>query len=220
MVPFSFCSVDLRILTEGAVYCPSRRALLLADLHLEKASCYALHGQMLPPYDSLETLERVGALIELLRPDEVYCLGDSFHDRGGVDRLDGSARDLLLQLTGRVDWAWVIGNHDPEISDPLGGRVVAEGRLGDIVLRHAADLGDARPEMSGHFHPKYHVRVRGRRVSRRCFVAGRTKLILPSFGALTGGMDAADPAILRAVGRDARALVALPERLLDFPLAA
>jgi DNA ligase-associated metallophosphoesterase len=220
MVPFSFCSADLWILAEGAVYCPSRRALLLADLHLEKASSYALHGQLLPPYDSLETLERVSALIDLLQPDKVYCLGDSFHDRGGEDRLDGLARDLLLQLTGEVDWAWIVGNHDKEMSNPLGGRIVPEVMLGDIVLRHAANPTEARPEMSGHYHPKYHVRVRGRRVSRRCFVVGRTKLILPSFGALTGGMDAADPAILRTVGQDARALIALPERLLDFPLTA
>jgi len=33
-------------------------------------------------------------------------------------------------------------------------------------------------------------------------------------------MNAADPAILRAVGAEARALVAVRERLLDFPLAA
>jgi len=220
MVPFSFCSLGLRILPEGAVYCPSRGALLLADLHLEKASCYALQGQMLPPYDSLETLERVGALVDLHRPDAVYCLGDSFHDRGGVDRLEARARDLLLRLTARVDWVWIVGNHDKEIANPLGGRVVAEDALDNIILRHAADPADPRPEISGHYHPKYRVRVRGRLVSRRCFVAGSTKLILPSFGALTGGMDAADPAILRAVGQNARALVALPQRLLDFPLAA
>jgi DNA ligase-associated metallophosphoesterase len=220
MVPFSFCSTDLLILPEGAVYCPLRRALMLADLHLEKASSYAVHGQMLPPYDSMETLERAASLIDRIGPDAVYCLGDSFHDRGGVDRLGGAARDLLRRLTTRLDWVWIVGNHDAEISDPMGGRVLAEAALGDIILRHAADPADARPEISGHYHPKYHVRLRGRRVSRRCFVAGRTKLILPSFGALTGGMDAADPAILRAVGIDARALVALPERLLDFPLAA
>ncbi len=220
MVLFSFCSVDLRILPEGAVYCPADRVLLLADLHLEKASSYASRGQMLPPYDSIETLRRAALLIDRVQPRRVYCLGDSFHDRGGVDRLEAGAREVLLRLTASVEWLWIVGNHDSEIGDPLGWAVMAEGRLGDIILRHEADPTDPAPEISGHYHPKFHVRVRGRRVSRPCFVAGRTKLILPSFGALTGGMDAADPVILRTVGFDARALVALPERLLDFPLAA
>lgn len=220
MVPFSFCAANLLLLPEGAAYCPVSGALLLADLHLEKASSFAARGQMLPPYDSIETLRRAALLVDRLRPRTVYCLGDSFHDRGGTDRLESTARNLLLQLTAATEWVWIVGNHDQEISVPFGGAVAAERMLDTIVLRHAADPADGRPEISGHYHPKFQVRVRGRRVSRPCFVAGRSKLILPSFGALTGGMDAADPVILRTVGIGARALVAMPERLLDFPLAA
>jgi DNA ligase-associated metallophosphoesterase len=220
MVPFSFCAANLLLLSEGAAYCPVNGALMLADLHLEKASSFAARGQMLPPYDSIETLRRAALLVDRIRPRTVYCLGDSFHDCGGADRLEPTARNLLLQLTAATEWVWIVGNHDHEISVPFGGSIAAERMLDNIVLRHAADPADGRPEISGHYHPKFHVRVRGRRVSRPCFVAGRSKLILPSFGALTGGMDAADPAILRTVGTGARALVAMPERLLDFPLAA
>jgi uncharacterized protein len=89
-----------------------------------------------------------------------------------------------------------------------------------VVLRHEADPCDARPEMSGHFHPKLRVNVRGRKVARRCFVATQTKLVFPAFGALTGGLDAHHPEIVRAVGREAQALVALEDRLLRFPIAA
>lgn len=220
MVPFSFCSANLLLLPEGAAYCPARGALMLADLHLEKASSFAARGQMLPPYDSIETLRRAALLIDRIQPRAVYCLGDSFHDCGGADRLEATARDLLQRLTAMTEWIWIVGNHDSEIADPFGGHIAAEAMLDGVVLRHAADPADLRPEISGHYHPKFQVRVRGRRVSRPCFVAGRSKLILPSFGALTGGMDAADPVILRTVGMDARALVAMPERLLDFPLAA
>jgi DNA ligase-associated metallophosphoesterase len=220
MVPFSFCLLELVALAEGAAFAPEYGALLLADLHLEKASSYAARGQMLPPYDSIETLRRVEALVAKTEARTVYCLGDSFHDRGGVVRLEEGARALLLRLTALVDWVWIVGNHDREISDPLGGRVAAEVDLGGVLLRHEADAADPRPEISGHYHPKLQLRLRGRRVSRPCFVAGRSKLILPSFGTLTGGMDAADPAILKAVGQDARALIAIDQRLLNFPLAA
>lgn len=220
MVPFSFCSVDLCALSEGGLFHAASRSLLLADLHLEKASNYAVRGQMLPPYDSIETLRRVAALVARCEPQALYCLGDSFHDRGGVDRLGDEARGLLSYLTARVDWIWIVGNHDRAMADPLGGRIVGEIELAGMLLRHEADPADPRPEISGHYHPKYKVTLRGRRVSRPCFVAGRSKLILPSFGVLTGGMDAADPVILRAVGSDARALIAVQEKLLDFPLAA
>jgi metallophosphoesterase superfamily enzyme len=57
-------------------------------------------------------------------------------------------------------------------------------------------------------------------VSRRCFVLSPTKLILPAFGSLTGGLDATHPAILDNVGSGAAALVPVSDRLLRFPLAA
>ena len=89
-----------------------------------------------------------------------------------------------------------------------------------IVLRHEAVRDDPRPEISGHFHPKLRLHLKGRSVSRRCFVASASKLIMPAFGALTGGLDAHHPEILRSVGNDAAALVPISDRLLRFPLAA
>jgi hypothetical protein len=74
--------------------------------------------------------------------------------------------------------------------------------------------------MSGHYHPKLRVSLSGRRVSRRCFVVSPTKIILPAFGALTGGLDAHHPEIIGNVGPGAAALVPVSDRLLRFPLAA
>ena len=54
----------------------------------------------------------------------------------------------------------------------------------------------------------------------RCFVATGSKLILPAFGSLTGGLDVHHPEIVRAVGRSGEALVPVADRLLRFPLAA
>ncbi|MEP9401419.1 ligase-associated DNA damage response endonuclease PdeM [Sphingomonas sp. VNH70] len=220
MVRLSFAGQDFAALREGALFWPQRRALLLADLHFEKASWFAQFGQMLPPYDSLETLAGIEALVARTRPRELWCLGDSFHDSAGCDRLPAAAQARLRALTGRLDWTWITGNHDPVVADHCGGRVVAEAVVDGIVLRHEADAADTRPELSGHFHPKFRVSVRGRAVSRRCFVASATKLILPAFGSLTGGLDARHPEIVRAVGSGAEALIALDDRLLRFPLAA
>ena len=106
------------------------------------------------------------------------------------------------------------------LADHCGGAVAAEALVDGLLLRHEADPAEERPELSGHFHPKLRVRVHGRQVARRCFVASARKLILPAFGALTGGLDAHHPEIVRAVGGHAQALVPVADRLLRFPLAA
>lgn len=219
MVPLSFAGHDLMALPEGALYWPARRALLVADLHFEKASWFAARGQMLPPYDSIATLSALSALVERTRATELWCLGDSFHDSKGCERLPEDARALLERLTARLDWHWITGNHDPVV-EPFGGSIAEEALVDGLLLRHEAKSGETRPELSGHFHPKLRVHVRGRLVSRRCFVATPTKLILPAFGALTGGLDVHHPEIVRAVGKRAEALVAVEGRLLRFPVAA
>jgi len=106
------------------------------------------------------------------------------------------------------------------MADPCGDVVVAEALIDGIVLRHAADPVETRPELSGHYHPKLRISRRGRLVSRRCFVATSRKLILPAFGSLTGGLDAHHPEIVRAVGANAEALVPVADRMLRFPIAA
>jgi hypothetical protein len=220
MVRFSFSSTELMALPQGALFWPARKALLVADLHLEKASWFARLGQMLPPYDSIATLTDLAALTVSTGAEEIWCLGDSFHDRHGCDRLPQRARELLSSLTAATRWTWITGNHDPGIADHCGGDVVEEAEVNGLLLRHEADPHETRPELSGHFHPKLRITLRGRQVSRRCFIATERKLILPAFGALTGGLDAAHPEIVRAVGGNAEALVPVADRLLRFPLAA
>ncbi|TXC72562.1 ligase-associated DNA damage response endonuclease PdeM [Sphingomonas ginsenosidivorax] len=220
MVPFSFGGHALLALPQGALFWPARRALLVADLHFEKASWFALRGQMLPPYDSIATLADLTALVAATGADEIWCLGDSFHDVDGCDRLPERAQDMLRALTGSTRWTWITGNHDRQILDRCGGEVVDEAVVDGLVLRHEADRAETRPELSGHFHPKLRVRVRGKQVARRCFVATTTKLILPAFGALTGGLDVDHPEIVRAVGLGAEALVPVADRMLRFPVAA
>ena len=220
MVPFSFAGETFFAAADGALFWPAQQALLVADLHLEKASWFARFGQFLPPYDSHATLSALACEVEQTGATRLYCLGDSFHDAFGCERLPEQARALLTELTSRLDWTWIVGNHDPGFADHCGGKLEEEVEIAGIVLRHEVVRGDARPEISGHFHPKLRMNLKGRRVSRRCFVVSPTKLILPAFGSLTGGLDAHHPEILASAGSGAAALVPVSDRLLRFPLAA
>jgi DNA ligase-associated metallophosphoesterase len=220
MVPLSFAGETFLPTADGALYWQAQQALLVADLHLEKASWFARLGQFLPPYDSHATLVALADNAERTGARRIFCLGDSFHDRFGCERLPANSRVLLESLTGRFDWTWIVGNHDPGFADHCGGTIVDEVELCGILLRHEALGEEHRPEISGHFHPKLRLSINGRRISRRCFVASDTKLILPAFGALTGGLDARHPEIVRAMRGEGVAIVPVADRLLRFPLAA
>lgn len=218
MPPLNFAGYEFTVAGGTALFWPARAALIVADLHLEKASWFAARGQMLPPYDSLATLRRIAALIAETGAREVWCLGDNFHDVAGPERLEGAPRALLADLTSATDWHWITGNHDETLPVGIGGSIHDEAEVDGLILRHLADPAELRPELSGHFHPKHRAAARGRSVSRPCFVASETKLICPAFGALTGGLMADHPEIIAAVGAGALALVPTRNRVLRFPL--
>ena len=229
MVPLSFAPLpfageEWQLIDGRALYWPREQALVVADLHLEKASFYAMRGQMLPPYDSRATLERIALAIRACGARRVFCLGDNFHDVAGPARMEPHAAGMLAALTRATDWLWITGNHDAELAQrpgaDIGGTLLQECTVGTVKLRHHARIGEAAPELSGHFHPKLAISARGRRIARPCAVASETRLILPAFGALTGGMRADDPAILAVLqpARTIHALVGAGNRLLQFPL--
>ncbi len=223
MVPLSFADRQFLALPQGALFWPARGALIVADLHFEKASWYARSGQLLPPYDSRATLERLEKLVDACEAREIWCLGDSFHDADGPGRLAAECRERLARLARKVEWVWVTGNHDHALSGgqapSMPGHVVAEAVVDGVVMRHEADENEPRPEISGHFHPKVRLGLRGHHVSRRCFLRAPGKLLMPAFGALAGGLDAGHAAIGRVIGPRAEALVPVDGRLLSFPIA-
>ena len=185
----------LVVRASGAVWWPAERLLAFADLHFEKGSSYARHGQLLPPYDTRETLLRMTAEIDRLDPVTVVCLGDSFHDLGAWARMHADDVALLAALAHRRRWIWIAGNHDADLPSALPGQVEATLEIRGLVLRHRANGGTPPYEISGHFHPKVTVRASGKTVVRRCFIEDGRRLVLPAFGAYTGGLDANDEAL-------------------------
>ena len=179
----------------GALYWEEQRLLVVSDLHLEKGSSYATRGVLLPPYDTIATLGRLGAVIARHDPRTVIALGDSFHDRAAHDRMSPPNREVLGALQLRRDWIWISGNHDPELPSDLGGTVAAEVAIGPITFRH--EPTGAQGEIAGHLHPKARVSTRGRAVERRCFASDGARAVMPAFGAYTGGLNIRDAAFAR-----------------------
>jgi uncharacterized protein len=220
MINFTVNGAALVADPSGAIYWPDRGLVVVSDLHFEKASAYAARGVPLPPYDTAATLDRLTAVLDRHRPERVISLGDSFHDQDAPHRVPLEALERIRGLAAAYDWIWITGNHDPAPDLAWGGRSMAEMVLGPLVFRHEAAAGPGIGEVSGHYHPKARVRLRGRSASGKCFVTDGVRLMMPSFGAFTGGLDVTATEIRCLFRRQFEVLFLGPEKLHRFPNTA
>ena len=177
----------------GALYWESEDTLLVADLHLEKGAAFAARGMMLPPYDTRSTLQRLAACLDHFSPRRVVALGDSFHRSELAGRLSADDREELAALQQGRDWYWILGNHDPDLPDSIGGFVCRSLMIGGITLCHQPSLSRA-PEIAGHLHPVARIARRGEGIRRKCFATDGHRLVMPAFGAYAGGLNVLDEA--------------------------
>ena len=178
----------------GALFVPDFKTLLIADLHLEKASNMARRGVHLPPYDTRASLMQLEAVIAQIRPEQLIFLGDSFHDDGARERIDGADLARLRALSDSAATIWITGNHDPHPPSDIGGRIADHVVLGGVTLRHEPKkLGAKDYEIAGHLHPGSAVSQRGRNIYCKCFIADGRRLVMPAFGSFTGGLSISSP---------------------------
>ena len=218
--PLHLAGERLMLDPAGVLYWPAARLLAVADLHLEKGSALARRGSLVPPWDSRVTLDRLLRCIAHWRPEIVVALGDSFHDRDGARHLASAEAERLRRIASHARLIWVLGNHDPLPPEGLPGEHGAEFALGPLRFRHQAAGGMPRGdgELCGHHHPKASIATRGGSIRRPCFVSDASRIVLPAFGAYTGGLDVTHPAIARLFPRGGRAFLLGAERLFSFAM--
>ena len=174
----------------GALWLPDTDTVLVADLHFEKGSSFAAKGVHLPPYDTGSTLTMLEQVVARYAPRRVVSLGDSFHDDASRARMGEGDVERIRALTGAMDFIWITGNHDTSPPEDLGGTITGQLTVGDLTLQHEPSSGlSFSPEVSGHLHPVAAVSRRGRRLRRRCFASDGARLVMPAFGAYTGGLN-------------------------------
>lgn len=207
-----FHGETLHLMPSGALYWPSRRVLVVSDLHLGKSERLARRGgALLPPYETQATLEKLDQELEASNPATVICLGDSFDDLTAAQGVwEANALWLTRLMAGR-DWTWITGNHDPGPVE-VGGAHRPEVELTPFTFRHIAEPSETA-EISGHYHPK--ARLAGQ--TRPCFLVDGARLILPAYGVYTGGL-LSDHAVLNGLmAQDALAVLTGP-RALAIPM--
>ncbi len=209
---FTLGPATLHAMPSGALHWPAQNLLVVSDLHFGKSERLARRGgTLLPPYETRATLARLDADLEATRARHVICLGDSFDDLAAVDGMDEADRLWLTRLMAGRNWTWVEGNHDAGPTD-IGGSHRAQVTLDGIMFRHIAEPTDS-PEVSGHYHPK--ARLAGR--SQRCFLFDSTRVIMPAYGAYTGGLWCGEPALTTLMQPGALAILT-GHRALCIPM--
>ena len=216
--PISICGKQFEADMSGALYWPAEKALIVADLHLEKGSAYAARGQMLPPYDTRETLRRLAETVDRTGATAIIALGDSLHDPAAADRLAPEDRETIAIIQEACEWIWITGNHDPDIAASLGGHVFRQVTLEGITLRHEPSPGGSTHEIAGHLHPAARLSLHGYTLRRPCFVGNGRRLVMPAFGSYAGGLNILDPAFETLFGNDGMAVWMLGQEGL-YPVA-
>ena len=180
---------NLELHSSGALWWAEQKLLVVADLHLEKGSSFAKSGTYLPPYDTKTTLEKLLKLIEKFNPATVISLGDSFHDQNAAARLPKSFHSMIETCQQGRKWIWITGNHDPILPIEIAGISTASIQIENLTFIHEPTTARVVGEIAGHLHPCARLRQIGRTVRRFCFVTDSQRLILPAFGAYTGGLN-------------------------------
>jgi DNA ligase-associated metallophosphoesterase len=201
----------LELLPGKAVLLPDR-TLVVADLHLGKATAFQAKGLAIPEGDSYADLIRLGTICEQVRATRIVINGDLFHSPAGLS----TEIERLLESwisTIRLPVELVLGNHDrklPRLPDWLTA-VHAIEHSGVHLVHDPADAPEGVPVVAAHWHPVAKI-ADGKRTSLRlpCFLLRRNMLVLPSFGSFTGG------AIVDREEGD-RLFVAPGDRVIEVP---
>lgn len=193
----NFAGNKLIMDASGALVWPAKNMLVVSDLHFEKASFLGSFANPIPHYDSHKTLQKLTDVIGYYSPNHVMCLGDSFHDHNAWQRLSDCERTEMISLVeAQSQWTWILGNHDPDLPNELPGDKLAELCLGNLLFLHepSPDKPENIAQVFGHFHPKMTKTLARHRMTGRCFMHDQARMILPSFGAYTGGLSIDDKA--------------------------
>jgi metallophosphoesterase superfamily enzyme len=122
-------------------------------------------------------------------------------------------RSALARLQAGRTWIWIAGNHDRVAPPALAGDRADELAIGRLVFRHEPASRPVSGEIAGHLHPAARVWARGKSVRRRCFVGDGERLIVPAFGAYTGGFNILDTAFAGLFARAPTAFVLGSDRV-------
>lgn len=182
---------SILLLPQKAVYWARHKMLIIADIHFGKAASFRAQGVPVPRGTTTQNLDGLDALMQLHAVEQIVFLGDFLHARAA--HASATVAAMLAWRRRRPDLKLILvrGNHDRHAGDPaaaLGIEIVDEPfTIGNFSFCHHPDIAAPGHVMAGHVHPVFRLSTRLDSLRLPCFLSGPTRMILPSFGAFTGG---------------------------------
>lgn len=179
------------LLPQKALFWPREKTLVVADIHFGKAAAFRALGVPVPRGTTSQNLDALDALIAQYGVERIVFLGDFLHARAAHAAATQAALLAWRRRHPGLELTLVRGNHDRRAGDPAGQlhiELVDEPyALGPFAFCHHPDLATPGYALAGHVHPAWLLASRFDALRLPCFVVGPRRMILPSFGAFTGG---------------------------------
>ena len=179
------------LLAQKALYWPREKMLVIADIHFGKAAAFRSLGIPVPSGTTTQNLDALDALVQEHGAEHILFLGDFLHARASHAASTQAALLAWRRRNPHLTLTLVRGNHDKHAGDPatvLNIDMVDEPHtVGALSFCHHPDIAAPGYVLAGHVHPAFRLATRFDTLRLPCFVVGATRMILPSFGAFTGG---------------------------------
>lgn len=174
--------------TDGAVLL-SDGTLVVADLHLGKASAFQAQGLAIPEGDSEADLKRLKSLCTWYEASRLVINGDLFHSPAGLTpHIEQLLETFINDMPIPVELT--LGNHERRISriPPFLSPEESASYAGFHIVHDPKDAPEDLPSITAHWHPIVRI-ADGKHTSLRlpCFLVRKNMIVLPSFGSFTGG---------------------------------
>jgi DNA ligase-associated metallophosphoesterase len=186
---FTLAGNEVVLLAEKALWVPSQKCLVVADLHIGKIEHFRAAGIAVPSQANMHTLLKLATLITHFRPEKVVFLGDLFHS---VRNQSYDDLQTFLSDAENIEFILVMGNHDimsESAYQMLGLTVVDDYFLDNLWLTHEPQT-IYKPDfynLAGHIHPGVRLKGKGKQgLTLPCFYFHEYYGVLPAFGYFTG----------------------------------
>ena len=179
------------LLAEKALYWPAQKMLIIADIHFGKAASFRAAGVPVPRGTTSQNLAALDAIMAQHEVEHIMFLGDFLHARAAHASATVAAMLAWRLRHANLKLTLVRGNHDRHAGDPAASLLIdlvdEPFSQGPFAFCHHPDLDTTGYALAGHIHPSFRLSTRFDSLRLPCFVVGSKRMILPSFGAFTGG---------------------------------
>jgi DNA ligase-associated metallophosphoesterase len=179
------------LLAKKALWWPREKMLVIADIHFGKAAAFRSLGIPVPSGTTTQNLDGLDELVREHGAEHILFLGDFLHARASHAASTQAALLAWRQRNPQLTLTLVRGNHDKHAGDPAAILKIAmvdePHTVGALSFCHHPDIAAPGYVLAGHVHPAFMLATRFDKLRLPCFVVGATRMILPSFGAFTGG---------------------------------